>query len=114
MARQLESAQQLAAQAAVEKRNAQRLLLESAQAHAEMQHKTALATREMADAKRRLLEAEAQRLEADTQTLVATKQAIELEQAESAAGAVQRAASANITHEVIGRLTQPSASVVKA
>ena len=49
-----------------------------------------------------------------TRTLVATKQAFVLEQAESAAGAVQRATSANMTHEVIGRLTQPSGSVAKA
>ena len=79
-----------------------------------MQRKSALTTREMADAKRQLLEIEAQRLEADTQTLVETKQAIVREQAECAAGAVQRATSANMTHEVIGRLTQPSASVAKA
>ena len=110
MARELQVAQEAAAQAAIEKRNAQRVLLESAQAHAEVQRKTALTTREMAEAKRQLVELESQRLQADTDTLVATRRAIDAEHAETAAGAVQRATSANMTHQVIGRLTQPSAA----
>ena len=79
-----------------------------------MQRKAALATREMADAKQHLLDLESRRIEADTATLMAARQAIRLEQVESAAGAVQRATSATMTHQVIGRLTQPSAAPVKA
>ena len=90
------------------------MLLESAQAHAETQRKSALTTKEMADAKRQLAQLEAARLEADTLTLVATKQAIEAEKTESAAGAEQRSNSASITHAVLGRMTQPSAAPVKA
>ena len=101
------------AQAAIDKRNAQRVLLDSAQAIADVQHKSAVATRDMADAKRQLAELETARLAADTETLVATRQAIAQENAESAANAVERASSATMTHQVIGRLTQPSAAPAK-
>ena len=107
LAQQIEAAEEMAAQAMTDKLNAQRLLLESAQAHAAMQRKVALTTQAMAEAKQQLLELETGRHAADRRALAATGEAV----AQRSSEAKQRAASETITREVIGRLlTQPSSS----
>jgi hypothetical protein len=111
LARQRELAEQAAAQAAIDKREAQRVLLEHAQAHAEMQRKTAQTTQAMADARRELLALETRRYEEQAAELAATGAVI----GERKAEAQQRAASENIAREVLGRLKQqPSASASQA
>ena len=100
-----------AAQSALEKRDAQRALLEHAQAHAEMQRKTAATTLQMADARRELLALETKRLEEQAAELSATEDAINDRKAE----ARQRAASENITRDVLERLKKlPSAQQAAA
>ncbi len=111
LAREHELAEAAAAQAALEKRDAQRALLEHAQAHAEMQRRTAATTRQMADARRELLALETQRLEEQAAELSATEDVIDERKAE----ANQRMASENITREVLGRLKKlPSAQQAAA
>ena len=63
----------------------------------------------MAAAKQQLLELEAQRYENEAHAL----SAINGEIAERSAEMTQRVASASITREVIGRLTQPSGVPLK-
>jgi hypothetical protein len=85
-------------------------LLDSAQAHAAMQRKVAMTTRAMAEARQQLLELETGRHAADRRALAATGEAV----AQRVSEARQRAASATITREVIGRLlTQPSSAPSK-
>jgi hypothetical protein len=107
LARQVEAAEEEAAQAVLDKLNAQRLLLDSAQAHATMQRKVAMTTQAMAEARQQLLEIETGRHAAERRALAATGEAV----AQRMAEAKQRDASESITREVIGRLlTQQSSS----
>ena len=76
-----------------------------------MQRRTAATTQQMADARRELLELETKRLEEQAAELSATEDAVNERKAE----ARQRAASENITREVLGRLKkQPSAQQAAA
>jgi hypothetical protein len=106
-----ELAEQAAAQAAMDKRDAQRALLEHAQQAAEMQRKAAHATLEMVEAKRRLVELESGRQEAQVTELGALREQIDALQAE----AKQRAESADMAREVLERFSQlPSAQQAAA
>ncbi|MBQ5943029.1 hypothetical protein J8847_23710, partial [Massilia sp. AB1] len=105
LARERELAEQAAVQAAVEKREAQRALLEHAQAHAEMQRKAAQATQQMADARKHLLNLESKRQEEQAAELAATERTI----GERKQEASYRSVSADLTREVLVRLKQPSA-----
>ncbi|MGH8854751.1 MAG: hypothetical protein ACREWI_10775, partial [Telluria sp.] len=89
--------------AALEKREAQRALLEHAQRHAETQRKAAQATRRMAEARKELAALESQRQDEHAAELASTERAIVARKAE----AEQRVASVNITREVLGRFKQP-------
>ena len=98
LGRQLEVAEEIAAQSALDKANAQRLLLDRAHAHAEMQRKVAQTTQAMAEAKRQLLALEIERHKEAAQALAGVQ------------GKLVKHSSENLTREVIGRLTQPSAA----
>jgi hypothetical protein len=110
LAKMREAAEQAAAQAAIDKRDAQRALLANAQLAAEMQRKTALATQEMADAKKRLVELESARQEEQVAELAALREQIEARQAE----AKQRAESEDLAREVLGRFSQQPSKVQAA
>lgn len=111
LAKTRELAEQAAAQAALDKRDAQRILLERAQQAADMQRKTLQATEEMADAKRRLIELESARQEEQVAELGLLRERIDAAQAE----AKQRAESADLARELLGRFSQlPSAQQAAA
>lgn len=92
-------------QSAVEKREAQRALLEHAQAHAEMQRKAAQATLQMADARKHLVNLESKRQDEQAAELAATERVI----GERKVEAGQRSVSADLTREVLGRFKQSQA-----
>jgi choline dehydrogenase-like flavoprotein len=76
-----------------------------------MQRKTLQATQEMAEAKRRLIELEAGRQDEQVEELGALREQIDALQAE----AKQRAESADLAREVLGRFSQlPSAQQAAA
>jgi hypothetical protein len=76
-----------------------------------MQRKSLLATQEMAEAKRRLVELESVRQEVQVTELGALREQIDALQAE----AKQRAESADLAREVLGRFSQlPSAAQAAA
>lgn len=97
-----ELAEQAAAQAALDKREAQRKLLEHAQQAAEMQRKSARATLEMDEARQRLIALETARQEEQLAELAALREQIDSRQAE----AKQHAESEDLAREVLGRFAQ--------
>jgi hypothetical protein len=82
------------------------MLLEEAQKHAAMQRKVAKTTEEMVAAKRELAELESRRHDEQATDLATTKETL----GERKEEAQQRAASEDLTREVIDRVKQPSAA----
>ena len=106
LAQQREAFEQAAAQAALDKRNAQRTLLETAQAHAELQQKAAAATEAMAAARANLLALETANHEQQVAALAAAQQAVGVRSEE----AQYRAVSEDMARKVLGKFTQSSSA----